>query len=196
MPTFAERFQKVATWCAANNFSAGFPTCHEITSQTPALYGACLIRTGATWTDVLRTTLGNPGSDRTRLTAAHDYAKTQNFEHGFPTFHQSGQGSNIVYGTYLIPSTMVQWQDVPVTEILGANIDPTTRPMEDWFRGTWDWATRTGRPAAMPNGHYARYNGNWVVGVFSFNPGTTEFRDLTGDELGYPREYKVGGSGW
>ena len=193
MPTFPERFQKVATWCASNNVPAGFPTCHEITSSTPAVYGTCLIRQGASWLDVLATTLGNPNSERTRLTAAHDHAKTLGAAHGFPTFHQSGQGSSIVYGTYLIQQSAVQWQDVPVTEILGANIDPTSRPMEDWFRGTWDWAMRTGREAAMPNGHYARYGADWVIGVFSFNPGTTEFRDLTADELGYPRHYKVGG---
>lgn len=50
--------------------------------------------------------------------------------------------------------------------------------------------------AAMPTGHYAQYGGNWVVGIISFNPGFAQWRDLTGDELLFPRQpYKVGG-GW
>ena len=194
MPTFDERFRKVADWCSSNNVAAGFPNCHEDTTRSPALYGTILISQGVTWQDVLRSTLGNPSDNRTRLTSAHDYALAQGFRHGFPTFHQSGSGSGIVYGTWLLDAAAVSWQDVPVASILGSNIDPTTRPLENWFTGAHDWAVMNGLPGAMPNGHYANYGGNWVVGVFSFNAGFAQWRDLTATELKYPVNYKVGGS--
>ena len=84
---------------------------------------------------------------------------------------------------------------MPVQQILGTNTDPTARPMEEWFRGAHDWAMQNGKVAAMPNGHYANYGGTWVVGVFSYNVGFAQFRDLTGTELGFPKQYAVGG-GW
>jgi hypothetical protein len=195
MPTFDERFRKVADWCASNGVPAGFPNCHEDGTKKPALHGTILINQGVTWRDVPRSTLGNPTTDRTRLTSAHDYAVSQNFAHGFPNFHQAGSGSSIVYGTFLLDAAAVTWQDVPVASILGSNIDPSARPMENWFTGAHDWAMANGRPAAMPNGHYAQYNGTWVVGVFSFNPGFAQWRDLTATELKYPVNLTVGG-GW
>lgn len=195
-PTFEERFRKVTDWCSANGFPSGFPNCHEGGSGNAMVYGTVLITQGVTWQDVLRSTLGNPNTTRTRLTSAHDFAKTQGHAHGFPTFHEANHGAGVVYGTYLLTSAAVTWQDVPVTQILSANIDPTTRPMEEWFRGAHDWAKTQGRDAAMPNGHYAQYGGNWVIGVFSFNPGIVQVRDLTHAELGFRNEYKVGGGGW
>ena len=194
MPTFEERFRAVADWCSANGFAAGFPNCHENTGVTPALYGTILITQGVSWQDVPRSTLGNPSTTRTRLTSAHDWAKTQGAAHGFPNFHEANYGAGIVYGTHLLTPAAVTWQDVPVQQILGANIDPTSRPMEQWFTGAHDWAMANGRVAAMPNGHYANYGGTFVVGVFSFNQGFAQWRDLTADELKFPKKYNVGGS--
>ena len=195
MPTFEERFRAVADWCSRNNIPAGFPNCHEDTTKSPALYGTILITSGVSWQDVPRSTLGNPNSVRARLTSAHDWAKTQGAAHGFPNFHEANYGNGVVYGTYLLTPAAVTWQDVPVAQILGSNIDPTTRPMEQWFTGAHDWAMANGKDAAMPNGHYAQYGGNWVVGIFSFNPGVAQWRDLTGDDLRFPKQYRVGG-GW
>lgn len=196
MPSFEERFQKVANWCAANGYAAGFPNCHENTSVTPALYGTFLITQGGTWQDVPRATLGNPNTPRTRLTAAHDWATANGFGHGWPTFHESNPGgTGVVYGTYLVTPAAVSWQDVPVSQILGSNIDPTQRPLENWFTGANDWAVQNSFAAAMPNGHYAQYGGTWVMGIFRFNGGYVQWRDLTADELGYPKKYVVKG-GW
>lgn len=195
MPTFEERFRKVSDWCGRNNVPAGFPNCHENTGVTPALYGTILVTQGVTWQDVPRSAQGNPTTPRTRLTGAHDWAVAQGAAHGFPTFHEANYGAGVVYGTYLLTAAAVAWQDVPVQSILGANIDPTTRPMEEWFRGAHDWAIANGRPAAIPNGHYTRNGGTWVMGVFSFNAGYAQWRDLTADDLGFPRNLKVGG-GW
>lgn len=195
MPTFPERFQKVSSWCQSNGIPGGFPNCHEDGTRTPALYGTCLITQGVTWRDVLRSALGSPTTDRTRLTAAHDYARAQGYAHGFPNFHQAGQGASTVFGTYLLDAAAVTWQDVPVGEILGSNVDPTPRRLEEWFTGAWDWAVRNNLPAAMPNGHYARPGSDWVIGVFSFNPGYTQWRDLNATELGFPKNYTVG-PGW
>ena len=92
----------------------------------------------------------NPTTVRTRLTNAHDWAKTQpGIVHGFPNFHEANYGAGVVYGTFLLTAAAVTWQDVPVATILGANIDPTTRPMEQWFTGANDWAMSNGKPAAI-----------------------------------------------
>jgi hypothetical protein len=56
--------------------------------------------------------------------------------------------------------------------------------MDRWFTGASDYAARQGYAAAMPNGHYARYGQNWVCGVFLFPPGTAEWVDIRGRELG------------
>ena len=195
MPTFEQRFRAVADWCARNNTPAGFPNCHENTTVSPALYGTILITQGVSWQDVPQSAQNNPTTVRTRLTNAHDWAKTQpGIVHGFPNFHEANYGAGVVYGTFLLTAAAVTWQDVPVATILGANIDPTTRPMEQWFTGAHDWAMSNGNPAAMPNGHYAQYGGNWVVGIFAFNAGFAEWRDLTGAELGFAKQYKVGGA--
>lgn len=195
MPTFEERFRAVSDWCARNNVPAGFPNCHENTGASPALYGTITISQGVSWQDAPRSAQGNPTSARTRLTGAHDWAKTQGAVHGFPNFHEANPGGGgVVYGTFLLTAAAVTWQDVPVQSILGANIDPTTRPMEQWFTGAHDWAMANSKPAAMPNGHYAQYNGTWVVGVFAFNPGFAQWRDLTADDLRFPKNLKVGGS--
>ena len=194
MPTFEERFRKLSDWCSKNGFVAGFPTCHENTNVSPALYGAQLFTQGASWQDVPRSTLGNPPDARRRLTSAHDYAKTNGFGHGFPNFHEANYGAGVVYGTFLITTAATTWQDVPVSDTLGSNIDPTTRPLEEWFRGVHDWSQRTGKNAAMPNGHYAKYGTNWVMGVISFPAAYVQFRDLTAAELGFPVQLKVGPS--
>lgn len=195
MPTFPERFTRVADWCSRNGVVAGFPNGHENTTVSPNLYGTILLTGPVDFRDVPASTLGNPADDRTRLTSAFDYALSQGYAHGYPTFHSAGAGSALVYGTWLLPASMVAWQDVPVAEILGGNIDPTTRPLRDWFTGAHDWATRNGHVAAMPNGHYAQQNGTWVVGVQRFTPGSAQWRDLTATELGYARNLRVGG-GW
>lgn len=195
MPTFEERFRKVADWCGRNGQPAGYPNCHENTGVTPAMYGTIVITQGVSWQDVPVAALGRPNSARTRLTSAHDWAKTQGAAHGFPTFHEANHGAGVVYGVHLLTAAAVGWQDVPVQSILGNNIDPTTRPLEEWFRGAHDWAAGNGRPAAMPNGHYTRNGGTWVMGIFAFNAGFAQWRDLSGDELGFPRNLKVGG-GW
>ena len=196
MPTFEERFRAVADWCSKNNFAAGYPTCHEVTNVSPPLYGTVLINSGVSWQDVPRATLGNPTTPRARLTSAHDWAKTQGAAHGFPNFHEANHGAGVVYGTYLLTPAAVTWQDVPVQQILGVNSDPTARPMEDWFKGAHDFAVMNGQTAAIPNGHYANSGGTWVVGIFTFNPGIAQWRNLTGDELGFtpPKNYSVGGS--
>lgn len=196
MPTFEERFQRVANWCSSNGYAAGFPNCHQNTTVTPALYGTFLVTQGGSWQDVLRSTLGNPSNARARLVAAHEWAKQNGFGHGWPTFHESNPGgTGVVYGTYLVTPAAVNWQDVPAAQILGANVDPGTRGLESWFTGANDWAVANSIAAAMPNGHYARYGATWVLGIMSFNGGYTQWRDLTADELGYPKSYKVGG-GW
>jgi len=167
-----------------------------VVDDTALDLGTILITQGGSWQDVLRSTLGNPSTDRLRLTAAHSWAQANGFGHGWPTFHEANPGgTGVVHGTYAVTPAAVNWQDVPVSQILGANIDPTTRPLENWFTGASDWAATNNVPAAMPNGHYANYGGNWVVGIMSFNPGYAQWRDLTGDDLGYPRQYTVG-PGW
>jgi hypothetical protein len=195
MPTFEERFRGVANWCSTNGFAAGYPTCHENTSATPTKYGTIIVTQGVNGQDVPRTTLGNPNTPRTRLTSAHDWSKTQGAADAFPNFHEANYGQGVVYGTMLLAPSAVTWQDVPVVNILGNNIDPTSRQMEEWFKGTHDWAVLNGRTGAIPNGHYANYNGTWVIGVFSFNPGFAQWRELTGAELGFPTQYTVG-PGW
>lgn len=195
MPTFEERFRAVADWCAKNNFAAGYPNCHELTGQTPALYGTILFNQGITWQDVPRATLGNPADVRTRLSSAHDWAKQQGAGHGFPNFHEANYGAGIVYGTYKVDPATMQLQDIGVLSILGADIDPTTRPMEEWFRGAHTWATANGHVGAMPNGHYINKFGHWIIGIVSFNAPFVQWRDLTGDELGFSKSYNVGG-GW
>ena len=193
MPTFEERFRAVADYCSRNNIPAGYPNCHQDTNVSPPVFGTILINSEVSWQDVPRSTLGNPSSVRARLTSAHDWAKTQGAAHGFPTFHEQNYGAGVVYGVHLLTPAAVTWQDVPVSDILGANIDPTGRPMEQWFTGAHDWAVNRGLTAAMPNGHYAQYGGNWVVGIFSFNPGIAAWRDLTQADLQFPpTHYKVG----
>lgn len=196
MPTFQERFQKVANWCAANGYAAGFPNCHEDTTKNPALYGTFLITQGGSWQDVPRATLNNPNDPRARLGRHHDWAIANGFGHGWPTFHESNPGgTGVVYGTYLVTQQAVSWQDVPVAQLLGANIDPAQRSLESWFTGANDWAVQNGIAAAMPNGHAANYAGTWVMGIMTFNGNYVQWRDLTATELGYPTSYKVGG-GW
>ncbi|MFC4801776.1 PASTA domain-containing protein [Neobacillus sp. GCM10023253] len=123
---------------------------------------------------------------RTRFTGAHDYARRNGYQHGYPNFHEANYGKGVVYGTFLIKPGTCEWRDVPAKELGLGTGDPSKIPMENWFRGASDYASKHNYAAAMPNGHYANYGLGYVCGVFLFPKGKAEWRDIRGRELGLP----------
>jgi Domain of unknown function (DUF1929) len=185
-PMFDQRFRAVNDWLVPRGWKAGFPNCHQANygDDRGTVHGTLLMHaTVADWRDVFARDMSNPSGYRLRLTAAHDYAINHGYDHGFPNFHQADYGQGLVYGTFFIKKGFTEWRDVPVTD-LGMSGDPTSRPMEEWFWRTHDYAVRNGFAAGMPNGHYAYY-GRWVIGVHFFLPGSVEWRDVPGYQLSF-----------
>lgn len=187
MSDVESRFRAANDWAVRRGDGyACFPNFHQ--AKYPdgrgTVFGHLLLPPRVvTFQDVPRTQQGSPTTTRTRLAGAHDWARTRGWGHGFPTFHQADDGAGVVYGTMLVRADACTWRDVSVAE-LGMSGDPTTSPLEQWFRGANDYAARQGFAAGMPNGHYARYGGVWVCGIILFPPGNAEWADVPGFDLG------------
>ncbi|MFD3003643.1 PASTA domain-containing protein [Pontibacter toksunensis] len=182
------RFRAVNDWCVRSSgvYAAGWPNFHSETYHNPlrTVYGHFLLKPSIVhWRDVPATEYGATDM-RTRFTGAYDYAVRHGYQHGFPNFHEANYGQGVVYGTFLILPGACEWRDVPAAELGLGTGDPTRFPMNRWFTGASDYAARRGYAAAMPNGHYANYGGEYVCGVVVFPPGKAAWADIRGRELG------------
>jgi hypothetical protein len=67
------------------------------------------------WRDVPKSELGwaEISDYESMFRAADLYAWHHGFSGAFPTFHQAGEGNDIVYGLVLLKPGMTEWQDVP-----------------------------------------------------------------------------------
>lgn len=181
------RFRAINDWCVSRGvYTAGWPNFHVATYHNPTrtVYGHFLLRDAVVdWRDVPASEYGATDM-RTRFTGAHDYALRQGYQQGFPNFHEADYGQGLVYGTFLIVPGTCEWRDVLAHELGLGFGDPSRIPMDRWFTGASDYAAQHGYGAAMPNGHYANYGQGWVCGVFLFPPGSAEWADIRGRELG------------
>jgi hypothetical protein len=115
-----------------------------------------------------------------RFREAHDWAGWHGFATAWPNFHQADYGDGVVYGTFLLPGSTVDWRDVP----RGAYGVFAIEDVPAMFRGANDYAVSQGYAAGLPNFHQADYGQGVVYGTFLVKPGTVDFRDVPAIELG------------
>jgi hypothetical protein len=115
-----------------------------------------------------------------RFREVTDYAGVHGFAGGWPNFHQADYGDGLVRGTFLLPAPLVEWRDVPRTQ-LG---DTPIYDVPAMFRAANDFAVANGFAAGIPTFHEADYGAGTVRGVNLVRPGSTEFRDVLASELG------------
>lgn len=115
-----------------------------------------------------------------RFREAHDWAGWHGYATAWPNFHQADYGDGLVYGTFLLPGSTVDWQDVP-RSVYGVN---NIEDVPAMFRGANDYAASQGYAAGLPNFHQADYGQGVVYGTFLIKPGTTDFLDVPAAQLG------------
>lgn len=123
-----------------------------------------------------------------RFTSAQDYAAGLGYISGIPNFHQANHGQGEVMGTFLFRENAVSWQDVPRSQLNGANRSniPTL------FTEVTDWCRRNGAAGGYPNCHQTDYGAGPVQGVVIFQSHAIEWRDVSRATLGNPQLNDVG----
>ena len=110
-----DRFRSVDDWVkSVPGYGAAFPTFHEATYGGNRFFGVILIKDSVVeHRDVLASELGDPQTVEERFRAVDDWARqnTSGFGAAFPTFQQSGSGSNLVFGIQLIRASSVTHRD-------------------------------------------------------------------------------------
>lgn len=107
-------------YAVRNGFMAAIPNCHQATYAAGQVFGINLIPAGvAVFRDVTRAELGSPAITDVpaMMRASADYAASQGFAAGFPTFHQASYSQGVVYGQILFPPGSVEWRDVYLADI-------------------------------------------------------------------------------
>lgn len=115
-----------------------------------------------------------------RFRQAHDWSKWHGFADAFPNFHEANYGDGVVYGTFCLPSSTVDWQDAPRSQYAVFQIEDVPA----MFRGANDYAVANGYAAGLPNFHQADYGNGVVYGTFLVKQGKTDWRDVPAAELG------------
>jgi len=182
----ADRFRTIDNWCTNNSYPGGWPSFNQATYPNPTrtVYEHFIFKPNVfDWRSVPATEYAATDI-RSRFTGAHDYALREGYQQGFPNFQEADAGHGVEYGTYLVPPNTAYWLDVAVQELGMGTGEPTSHPMDDWFKGAADYAARNGYVAGMPNGHYANYGQGWVCGVFLFSASSVDRMDIRGQELG------------
>jgi len=183
----AMRFRRIAEWTAARpQYSCGWPNFEraDYHDGRGLVYGHYLLSDAvADWRDVPAQDLGNPQTLRERFARTNSYAVQQGYQHGFPNFEQANYGAGLVYGTHLIAPGLCEFRDVLAIE-LGLLPNPADSSMDLWFFEASRYANLKGYPAAMPTGHAANYGQGYVCGILLFPPGSVQWMDIPGTELG------------
>jgi hypothetical protein len=115
-----------------------------------------------------------------RFRASHDWSKWHGFADAFPNFHEANYGDGVVNGTFCLPSSTVDWRDVPRSQYAVFQIEDVPA----MFRGANDYAVANGYAAGLPNFHQADYGAGVVYGTFLVKNGKIDFRDVPAAELG------------
>jgi endonuclease/exonuclease/phosphatase family metal-dependent hydrolase len=179
-----DHFRAISDWTARSGgrYFGGWPRM-QLFIEPVFGYEFCVFKPGRVdWRDV-------PASEqrardtRTRFTAAHDWARANGYEHGFPNFHETGAGTAHVFGTFLIKPGTGEWRDVPIAE-LNLPDPPFVTPMERWLRGVDDYAQRHGYVGGLPTGHSANHGRGHVCGVWLYRSEVAERRFLTPNDVG------------
>lgn len=178
-PAVEGLFRAVSDWCAQSNgtHGAGWPVTDALLDAGPLSFEAGLLRSRVvTFKDVDFADL-QPGYDtRSRLTAAHDFARANGYDTGFPNFHAAGAGPDGSYGgVMLVHKRAGDFYDVPVAN-LGLPSPPYETPIQQWLEGADRWARARNYVTAFPTGHSAqvdseyaeRYENEFVCGLYAF----------------------------
>jgi endonuclease/exonuclease/phosphatase family metal-dependent hydrolase len=179
-----DHFRAISDWTARSGgrYFGGWPSMFLFMEPVFG-YEFCVFKPGKVdWRDVPASE--QPAQDtRTRFTAAHDWARANGYEHGFPNFHETGAGPGHVFGTFLVKPGTGKWRDVPVAE-LNLPDPPFATPMERWLQGIDKYARGHGYVGGLPTGHSASYGQGHVCGVWLYGSQAAERRFLTPSDLG------------
>lgn len=193
-PEIKVRFQRIFEWVRPP-YVCGWPNFEQADYPEGIFYGHYQLTGAVTeWRDLTYDDLDRPVENPMRawFTHAHDYARRNGFQHGFPNFEQANynDGRGNVFGVHLIQAGTAQFQDIPARDLgLGTGAtNPELHTMDEWFWAAARWATSHGFVAGIPTGHCADYHdGNgWVCGVFLFPQGTAMWVDVEGSQIGMP----------
>jgi hypothetical protein len=111
-------FRAANDYAVRQGWAAAMPNFHAADWGQGVVYGTFLFENGSfDFQDVPRDTLNVyviedvPGMMR----AANDYAASNGYAAGFPTFHQADYGEGVVCGVMLLKTGWVTWRDVPAS---------------------------------------------------------------------------------
>jgi hypothetical protein len=113
-------FRGAASYANTHGFPAAFPNCHQQDHGQGVVYGTILLKPGTVeWSDVPRSTLGNPDPNdvRAMMTAAANYAWANGYVAAFPTFFGADYGAGIVHSIVLFPPGSADWRDVLIEDL-------------------------------------------------------------------------------
>jgi hypothetical protein len=182
MSVWDTRFRQTNDWAGWHGFAAAWPNFHQADYGDGVVDGTHMLRgADVEWRDVPRATYGNVNVDDIpgMFRAANDYAVTQGFAAGLPTFHQANYGNGVVYGTTLVKPGRIDFRDVPAAT-LGV-FDRNDVPA--MMRAAASYATANGYAAAFPTFHEANYGAGLVFGLILFHEGVAAWRDVPADLL-------------
>lgn len=113
---FGARMRAANAFAHSQGFTGGFPTYYHADYGSGVVCGTVMLKKeAAEFRDILLSdlniTLENYAD---RFIAVHNFAKTQGFVSGFPTFYHGEHNGNIVCGAILIKSEYARWADVIV----------------------------------------------------------------------------------
>lgn len=130
----------------------------------------------ATWRDVPASELNGVASQdlAERMRASMNYAVKYGFGAGFPTFYQAEKNGEIVYGTVLLPKSMVEFKDIPVTELGNVSLDN----FQERVRQAMTWASNHGYAAGIPTFNHADYGRGIICGVMLIKMNKVVFKDV------------------
>jgi Repeat of unknown function (DUF346) len=115
-----------------------------------------------------------------RFREAHDYSVWHGSATGWPNFHEADYGDGLVYGTFLLPDSTVDFRDVPRDDYGIYHVEDVA----GMFRAANDYAAQHGYAAGLPDFHQADYGAGVVYGTFLIKPGMIDFRDVPAAVLG------------
>lgn len=132
---------------------------------------------GAIWRDVPASELGGVAITDLmgRVRASMDYANKYGFGAGIPTFHNGEKNGQVVYGTVLLAKSMVEFKDIPVTEL--GNVSLTD--YQERVRQAMTWAANHGYGAGIPTFQHADHGRGMICGVMLVKPEAVKFFDFS-----------------
>lgn len=124
-------------------------------------------------------------SDKAQQMFRHraEYATKNGFAAAFPNFHEATYNGTTVGGTILFKHGMVEWRDVPQSELRNV-------PLQDFverMKAVQEYAFNRGFVGGFQNYFHANYGAGNVLGTYLLTTDVAEYRNVPQGHLGYPR---------